>query len=74
MRHEDEHVDVLDASRLLVTAAEAAQMLAISERMLWQLTKNREIPPVRIGRAVRYDRNDLRRWIESRKETNHGQS
>jgi len=51
----------------LLKASEAAQVLAISERLLWSLTNRSEIPCVRIGRAVRYDPADLRAWIEDQK-------
>src|SRR5262249_14596695 len=54
-------------ARLLLTALEAAQALAVSPRPLWQLTRNGEIPVVRLGRCVRYDPADLKRFIESRK-------
>jgi predicted DNA-binding transcriptional regulator AlpA len=52
---------------LLLKAADAAQALAISPRKLWSLTAGREIPCVRIGKAVRYDLADLRAWIEGQK-------
>jgi len=52
---------------LLITAAEAAKSLSVSERTLWGLTKKCAIPCVRIGRSVRYDPTDLRVWIEGRK-------
>jgi excisionase family DNA binding protein len=52
---------------LLLTAAEAAKLLAIGARTLWRLTDNGEIPVVRIGRAVRYDRRDLLAWIDRTK-------
>ncbi len=42
-----------DATRLLLTAREAALALAISERSLWSLTNQGVIRCVRIGRAVR---------------------
>ena len=56
------------AARLLVTPRDAAKALAISPRKLWGLTKSGELPCVRIGRAVRYDMDDLRRWVTGRKE------
>ncbi len=55
-------------SPLLMTAQQAADALTISPRLLWTLTHNRQIPCIRIGRAVRYDPADLRAWISSRKE------
>ena len=54
--------------QLLVRPEEAAQALAISPRKLWELTKRREIPAVRFGRMVRYDIEDLRKWILAQKE------
>lgn len=49
---------------LLITAAEAARRLAISERKLWALTASRMIPHVRVGRAVRYRPQALSDWID----------
>ncbi|MBI3407202.1 MAG: helix-turn-helix domain-containing protein [Planctomycetes bacterium] len=54
----------IDDRRMLLTSKEAAERLAISERKLWQLTKDCDIPAVRIGRAVRYDPRDLIEWVE----------
>ena len=55
--------------RLLLTPCDAAAALSISERSLWSLSYPRgPIGVVRIGRAVRYDVEDLRAWIEASKE------
>jgi excisionase family DNA binding protein len=54
--------------QLLITARDAAKALSISERCLWQLTKDGAIPCVRVGRLVRYDPNDLEQWIDQAKE------
>jgi len=51
----------------LLTARDAAKALAICEKTLWAFTDRGEIPVVRIGRSVRYDPQDLSRWIEFRK-------
>ena len=53
---------------LLLTARQAAQVLGISPRTLFSLTKNGDLPVVRFGRLVRYSPNDLRDWIESHTE------
>ncbi|MDY7011200.1 MAG: helix-turn-helix domain-containing protein [Planctomycetota bacterium] len=54
---------------LLLSTRDAAQFLALGERTLWALTAPRgPIPCVRIGRAVRFDRRDLTRWVDGRKE------
>lgn len=58
-----------DVPRFLLTADEAARALAISRHLLWTLTAAGELPCVRVGRAVRYDRADLLAWIAARKGT-----
>jgi len=52
----------------LLRAHEAADQLAISARKLWQLTSEGRIACIRLGRSVRYDPEDLRRFIESQRE------
>jgi excisionase family DNA binding protein len=59
--------DTATRPRLLLRPREAAQALSISERSLWALTNAGDIPAVRINRSVRYDPQDLLRWIESKK-------
>jgi len=56
------------SEQLLLKPAEAAKALSISESKLWSMTAGREIPCVRIGKAVRYDVEDLRAWIEQHKQ------
>jgi excisionase family DNA binding protein len=51
----------------LLRPKEAAKSLAISERTLWELTNQGDLPCVRIGRSVRYDPVDLASWIQRQK-------
>ena len=53
---------------LLIDARTASRILGLSPRTLWSLTNCGTIPCVRIGRAVRYSVDDLRRWIEAQKK------
>ena len=53
---------------LLLPLKEAAAWLAISERKLWGMTANHEIPHIRLGRCLRYPVSDLERWIDEHKE------
>jgi len=52
---------------MLLRPREAADVLAISPRKLWELTNRGEIPCIRIGRSVRYDPDDLKKWIDANK-------
>jgi excisionase family DNA binding protein len=58
----------MPAMALLLKSRDAALALAISERKLWELTKKKEIPTVRIGRAVRYSPVDLEAWIDRQRK------
>jgi excisionase family DNA binding protein len=63
----------IELGRLLLKPKEAAAALGISERTLWQLTKDGGIPSVLIGggkdrQVVRYDPRDLQAWIDSKKQ------
>ena len=51
----------------LLRPRDAAKLLAISERHLWGLTKDGQIPVVRLGRAIRYAPHDLEAFIEAAK-------
>ena len=53
-------------TKLLLNSIEACEALGISERKLWQLTHDRDVPHIRIGRSVRYPEAELRAWIERR--------
>jgi hypothetical protein len=52
---------------LLVNAQKAAELLGISARSLWSLTKNGQIAKVRAGRRVLYSPADLARWIDKQR-------
>ena len=52
--------------RLTVSRREAAEMLGISERLLWTWTSTGEIPHVRIGARVLYPVEQLRDWLNKR--------
>ena len=48
--------------------ADAARFLVISPRKLWELTNAREVPAIRIGRALRYPTEELRAWVAERRD------
>ena len=52
----------------LIKVRQAAQYLGISERKLWQLTKDRRVPAIKFDRVVRYDIADLDEFIAKAKK------
>lgn len=57
------HVPREPAPALALRPKDAAKVLGISPRLLWSLTNRGEIPHVRLGRAVLYPVDELRRWL-----------
>ncbi len=53
---------------MLLTPRQAARVLNVSERTLWQRTKDGMIPAIKIGHLVRYSPDDLRNWIRQASE------
>lgn len=60
-------MDTSTTDRGLLSARQAAERLGISTRKLWELSNRREIPVIRIGRAVRYSADDLRDYIDAQR-------
>ena len=55
--------------KLLLSVREAAQALAVSERTLWQMTKDGVNGSIKVvTRSVRYPVAVLERWIEEQME------
>lgn len=49
----------------MLTAAEASAILRVRVPQVYALARDGIIPAVRVGRAVRFNRDQLMRWIES---------
>ena len=61
-----DNTEVIQHQRL-IKVRQAAQYLGISERKLWQLTKDRRMPAIKFDRVVRYDIADLDEFIAKAK-------
>ena len=53
-----------DPAPLLLKPKDAARLLAISERKLWELSNRGEISRLKIGAATRYPRAALVAYVE----------
>jgi excisionase family DNA binding protein len=51
----------------LLTIKEAAQYIGRSETAVYRLVGRHQIPVVRNGRTLRFDRAELDRWVEADK-------
>ena len=67
-RKDNKKTNVKWPSALLIGIRQAAKLLGISERKLWERKNCGEIPCVRIGKRVLFSPDQLREWVASRKE------
>jgi len=49
---------------LAMRPREAAKALGISERLLWDWTNRGMVPHIRVGKAILYPVDALRRWLD----------
>ena len=62
-------INTPDTTPLLVDTREAARLLCVSERTVANIVARGDLTPVRLGRSVRFDINDIRALIERKKNT-----
>lgn len=53
--------------KILLTAAQVAKILQVSEAHVYVLAKKGELPSVRFGRVVRFDEDELDAFIQAHK-------
>lgn len=64
--------DANPTPRLALRPKEACAALSIGPRLLWSLTNQNLVPHVRLGRAVVYPVDDLRRWLSEQAQKKGG--
>ena len=50
---------------LWLTVKQTAQLLQLSENVVYPLTHRKDFPAVRVGRAIRIDRRRLEEWADA---------
>lgn len=52
----------------LLTAEDVAKILQVNTQTVYQLKARHQIPFVKIGGAVRFDEEQIQKWIESKRK------
>lgn len=62
-----------ETTALLVSARDAARMLAVSPRKLWSMTfaETPRLPHLKIGRLTRYCPYDLQEWVDEQRQASN---
>ena len=61
-----ERVKEMLPQRLLLRVPEAAETLGLSRAFVYELIAKKELPTVRVGRAVRVSYSSLQKWVAER--------
>jgi excisionase family DNA binding protein len=64
MTHDEKTVHRLDTP--LLTAAEAAELLAVKPSWIYEAVRSGTLPCLRIGRHIRFTRTMLEAWLQGR--------
>lgn len=51
----------------LIDISTLAKFLGVGERYVRRMVAERRVPTVKVGRLVRFDLGDIRRWIEEQR-------
>lgn len=61
----EDRPDVGSLTEPLLNADEAAQLLHVPRSTLYELVRSRHLPHVRVGRGLRFTRQDLATWVRA---------
>ncbi len=53
----------------IMTISEVAEYLKLKETTIYHLTQKKEIPHIKIGGAVRFDLDEVKEWLKSKRIT-----
>lgn len=51
----------------ILTTSEVAEFLKLKETTVYHLTQKKEIPHIKIGGAVRFDLDEIKEWLKSKR-------
>lgn len=54
----------------LINTTELSRILNVSEKTLYHWAQQRKIPCVRLGRLVRFNTDDITKWLETKNDNN----
>ena len=61
--------DKMGVARMLLSIRDASVALGVSERTIWTLTQEGQLPHVRIGRRLLFSQTALAAWIAQQEST-----
>jgi excisionase family DNA binding protein len=72
--HLRNELEVFEMERLLLNASQTAEMLGIGRSTVYELAAKGLIPSLHVGARLRFPRDRLLRWIETRLENDQNGS
>jgi len=60
-------IEILESRQEALNVAQVAELLGISEKKVYHLAATGELPSFRVGKAIRFDPQDLADWLRRKK-------
>lgn len=60
-------IQLLESKHEALNAKQIAELLGISKKKVYQMAATGKLPSFRIGKAVRFDAQDLAEWLRNKK-------
>jgi excisionase family DNA binding protein len=63
-------IEILESREEALNAHQVAELLGLSKKKVYQMAATGRLPSFRIGKAVRFDAQDLADWLRKKKPSN----
>src|SRR5579864_4738624 len=60
-------IEILESREEALNAQQVAELLGLSKKQVYQMAATGKLPSFRIGKAVRFDAQDLAEWLRKQK-------
>jgi excisionase family DNA binding protein len=66
-------IETLESREEALNVRQVAELLGVSDKHIYELAAQGKLPAFRVGKAVRFDPQDVADWLRKRKPSNEGQ-
>src|SRR5579871_1910293 len=60
-------IEILESRKEALNAQQVAELLGLSKKQVYEMAATGKLPSFRIGKAVRFDAQDLAEWLRRKK-------
>src|SRR5579864_9471308 len=61
-------IEILESRKEALNAQQVAELLGLSKKQVYEMAATGKLPSFRIGKAVRFDAQELAEWLRKKKD------